>query len=195
MQYTMSRGPFQAMWRPGLADDTQIAAVATLCGPVAAMRVVLPSGRQSCGCGNVDGDVGGEGPALVALDPADPAVPRQQRAGVRRVAPGIAVADTAWGFLVGSSIALVGLDVVVAHVCELGLERSPGPVLLALSDVAVSLGRTGVGHMPSLRTVVVVARGTDSLAPEGWVLEPAGNGRVPVTSGLGGPHERLSAVG
>ncbi len=56
-----------------------------------------------------------------------------------RVAPGLAVADTAWALLAGGTVALVGRGVVVHHVASLGAGDGTGPVLLTLIWPAVGL--------------------------------------------------------
>ena len=183
MQCTTRLGPpLHAMSRPGLATDVQLARVGEVCGPVVALRVVLPAVGGACGCGCAVG----AGPSFVAVDPSDGAVPDGQRAAVARVAPGRAVADTGWAFLAGGTVALVGLDVVVVETAELGPGDGPGPVLLALSDLAVSLSRTTGEHVPLLRTLVVVEGvGDDDVTLAGWDVEPTWGGAVPVATGLG----------
>jgi hypothetical protein len=185
----MRTEPLRAMLRPGLASDEELNDLAQVCGPVLAVRIVLPTGGGHCGCGS---DVG-EGPALVALDPADAAVPEEQRAAVRLVRPGRAVADTAWAFLSGGTVALAGVDVVVARVAQLGLVPDPGPVLLALSDLATSLGRTEPAFAPLMRTVAVVGSGVGAATVDGWDAQPTAGVGVPVSTGIGRRHPHSSA--
>jgi hypothetical protein len=177
----MGREPLTAMLRPGVATDQELNDLAQMCGPLLAVRIVLPTGGGHCGCG---GDAG-EGPTLVALDPADAAVPEKQRAAVQLVGPGRAVADTAWAFLSGGTVALAGVDVVVARVAQLGLVPDPGPVLLALSDLATSLGRTEPAFAPLMRTVAVVGGGVGAATVDGWHAQPTAGVGVPVSTGIG----------
>jgi len=174
------------MSRPGLATDEQLAGVG---GRVVAVRIVLAAAGGSCACAGPAHD----GPALVALDPGDAAVPAAERGAVSRVAPGLAVADTAWAFLAGGTVALVGLDVVVHQVMSLGATGDgPGPVLFTLSDLAVSLGRVDPAHVPPMRTVVVV-RGPGAV-PEGWEAEPVEGLAVPVATGIRASHPTVAVA-
>lgn len=184
MQCTTLDEPLTAVSHAGLATDAQLADLVVAHGSAVAVRVVLPGLAAPCGCGGPAGAV----PSLVAIDPHDAAVPPAQRAAVRLVAPGLAVADVAWAFLAGGTVALAGLDAVVHRVAPLGTAGEPGPVLLAISDLAESLGRTAPEHLPLLRTVVVLRAGAGPVAVPGWETEPTRGDSVALTTGLGAAH-------
>lgn len=183
MQCTTPSGLLTAWKRPGLATDAALAALADACGPVLAVRVILPVDGGCC-----DG-TSGAGPTLVALDPADKALPESQRAPVGLVQPGHAVADTAWAVLAGGTIALAGTDIVVAGVAAIGPVGDAAPVLLALSDLASSLRHTKPDFAPSMRTVAVTGCRVGADHADGWHLLGTRAGGVGVSTGIGGRCE------
>lgn len=173
----------------GLASDEDMAALVAATGPLLAIRLLV----STCGSG-----CGGEeaGPHLVAIAAADPTVPPAERAAAAAVGAGVGVVDSGSAHLRGGTVALDGLDVVISGVADLAGGAAAGLVLISLSDLTASLGRTAARHAPDVRTLAVLGGSPSSPLPgSGWTREHTGDRWAPVSTGLTTTdHERRAAV-
>lgn len=176
----------------GLSDDRSLNALrAAAGGRVLAIRLVLPAEQTGCRCG-----CGTEGPGFVAVDPQDAFLPETDRAELRQLAPGIAIADTAWPALLGGAVALAGRNVRIAALGRLTTDPGPGPIVLLLGDLVASLRNTNEKHVPTLRTVAVVCgHASHALPVPGWTVLPHRSQSVPVATGLSSAADREPLAG
>ncbi len=170
----------------GLADDAAVDAIRRAAGGrIVALRLLLPAEASGCRCG-----CGGAGPSMVALDPADEALPRGERTVLGQLAPGVAVADEGWEALIGGTVALAGRDVRILASGALSGGISPGPIVLLLSDLMDSIAASRPQHLPVLRTLAVVCgHPHHALAMSGWTVLPGRSVDVPVRAGLPEPSD------
>lgn len=171
----------------GLADDAAMEALGGAAGGrVLAVRLLLPAESSGCRCG-----CGGAGPSMVALRRDDDTLPRDERAVLAQLVPGAAVANQGWEALVGGTVALTGLDVRIATSGELSRGAVPGPIVLLLDDLMVSLAASKQQHLPVLRTLAVVCgHPRHALDASGWSVLPGRSVDVPVGTGLPRPVDR-----
>lgn len=171
-----------ALTRNGLASDAELSGVVSELGTLIAVRLLLPFVRQESGCGHAPG------PDLVAVSPQDAALPPDQAAAVRPLAPGAAIADQTWAELRGGTVALAGIDIRITGVAKLTDSTAPGPIVLTLSDLATGLSATEARHAPVVRTLIVVPGVAAGEVPAGWrVVAVADGGGIPISAGLDDP--------
>jgi hypothetical protein len=133
----------------GPAPDAAFAAL----GPLVSRRLHIAAGRSCCGTA-ID---------LVAVDPADSALPPATRQVLRDLAPGRVIAASTFSELAGGWIAVPGVNIAIAGTAALG-----GPVIAITFDDAVALLRADGGHRLLVRTTAVVVGHTPQPAPPGW---------------------------
>jgi hypothetical protein len=157
----------------GPAPDAAFAAL----GPVLSRRLHIPAnrGRSCCGAA-ID---------LVAVDPADPALPPAIRYALRDLAPGRAIAANTFSELAGGWIAMPGVNIAVAGTAELG-----GPLIAITFDDAVALLRADGGHRLLVRTTAVVEH-TPRPAPPAWRVMLRDVPEVPLLPGHVTAHGHL----
>jgi len=180
MQCTIELRACVVVSQLGLVSDAAMAALVRAAGPPRAVRLIVNTASAGCGCGEPHG----HSLQLVALDPADVAAPRCQRDAVAAVGPGVAVGDLRWPQLLGGTVALTGIDVRIDRLADLAGDGNTGPLLVSLGDLAASLAATLPGHVPELRTLVVLEEPVPAHLDPGWRREPHRGPTVPVTTGL-----------
>lgn len=176
MQHTLS-----ALLYDGLADDAAVEAVVGVGRAPVALRLVMAAGACRCG---------GPGPTMVAIDPADAALPARQSDAVRGLRPGTALVDRSWAHLVGGQVALAGRSLVVSTAVDLSdsCGRCATPLVLTLGDLAASLAETDSAHLPVL-TTVLIRRGShqdDETVPTDWSVLGSGSPNVALEVGAAG---------
>lgn len=180
MQYTTRRQPRRlvAVVKEGLATDAELATAALQLGAPVAVRLLVASGGSSC-CGSHT-----SGPSLVALDPADAALPAAQSLVVRTLQPGVALVDQSWAALAGGSVALPYVDVLITSSQEFSCGDAPAPTLLTLTDLAMGLTATAKEHYPRVQTLIVVDEVAAGVVPDDWRVVGRANDGIPVQTGL-----------
>lgn len=167
-----------ALLRQGLATDSVLSTLRLAVGPTLAVRLLMSAAQQGCCCGST------EGPSLVALDPAEEALPGDQVEAVRGLRRGTAVADRTWAALQGGTVALTGLDVLIASSALLASGDEAGPIVLTLADLAAGLTATAEDHAPDIWTLAVVHETLIGEVPEGWRLVATAEDGIAVATGL-----------
>lgn len=182
MPYTTPFEPpdeVSALLWDGLAGDAELSQVARALGPILAVRLLLPTGENGCRCATSH-----LGPALVALDLSERALPGGQQQALGGLRPGSAVADEGWSTLHGGTIALTGLDVRITSLARLADGDTPGPIVVTLADLAAALAATSSDRAPAVWTLVVVSDARSGTAPAGWTLVHTAPDGIPVQTGL-----------
>lgn len=167
-----------ALLREGLATDSELSALQSALGPTLALRLLISAAHQGCGCGST------VGPSLVALDPGEGALPSDQAQALRGLRRGAAVADRGWAVLQGGTVALTGLDVLIASSAEFASGDEAGPIVLTLADFAAGLTATAEDHAPDIWTLVVVREVLTREVPEGWRVVAIADNGIAVATGL-----------
>jgi hypothetical protein len=157
----------------GPAPDAAFASL----GHVVGRRLHIAAGQDRSCCGAaID---------LVAVDPADRALPSATRYALRDLAPGRAIAADTLTELAGGWIAMPGVTIAVAGTAGLG-----GPVVAITFDDAVALLRADGGHRLLVRTTAVVEH-TRRPAPPGWRAVLRDVPEVPLLTGHATGHDHL----
>lgn len=143
---------FTALEFDGLGSDTAVSGLSSVVG--LRLHIAVGEGGGRC-CGS-------SGLEVVAVDAADLSVSNETRTVLQGLAPGLAIADSGLGDIVGGWVAMPGCDVRVAGAAALGTRV----IAISFADAGAFLRAEGGEHL-IVRTTVVVA-GKPETIPPGW---------------------------